>query len=101
MKPRADRVDVIRFEECETEYQVKRIELRLVIPKLNEPEWNGELMVPLAEPIKTGAGEINYLHLEAAGRKVTVWHLADGYKTSQLTRKAFIQKLRKSMGVVK
>ncbi len=55
MNPRADRVDVIRFEECETEYQVKRIELRLVIPKLNEPEWNGELMVPLAvtnKPIK-------------------------------------------------
>lgn len=101
MRPKADAICVIKLPESNVVYCVKRLDVRLLIPKLNEPGWNGDLMIPLARPLSTNAGNITHLHMEAKGRYVTVYHLADHYKTSQYTRKEFIRHLREALEIKK
>lgn len=101
MRLKADAICVIKLPESNVVYCVKRLDVRLLIPKLNEPGWNGDLMIPLARPLSTNAGNITHLHMEAKGRYVTVYHLADHYKTSQYTRKEFIRHLREALEIKK
>lgn len=101
MRLKADAICDIKLPESNVVYCVKWLDIRLMIPKLNEPGLNGDLMIPLARPLPTNAGDITHLHMEAKGRYVTVYHLADHYKTSQYTRKEFIRHLREALEIKK